>query len=208
MASFLEMVVLLMKYFGSANLFGALMLSTLVDAEYSHNSSCNYLSNTLKYGICSHNDFRNCNRCCKVCSMLKSIFNSIFISVSLLMVASPGVVIGQARPDVETTAPWDDGGGGPPAPGTYSKSKIHMKKNFRSSVSILALIFKCLRVVDSFTSISVCQAFLSGPTEVDWCIIKSLFEDALPVVGHLMCLLGQMACGWNPNHLPILLPEL
>jgi hypothetical protein len=145
--------------------------------------------------------------------MLKSIFNSIFISVSLLMVASPGVVMGQARPDVETTAPWDDGLGAgpkiqPPAPGTYSKSKNHIKKNCRSSISILGLILKCLRVFDCFTSTSVCQAFLSGPTEVDWCIIKSLFEDALPVVGHLMCLLGQMARGWNAKHLPILLPTL
>jgi hypothetical protein len=67
--------------------------------------------------------------------MFNSIFKSIFLSVSLLMVASPGVVIGQDRP-VRATAPVDDG-----PPGTDSKSQIHNQKSYRSSFRILALIF-------------------------------------------------------------------
>jgi hypothetical protein len=68
--------------------------------------------------------------------MLKSISKSVFLVVSLLMVASPGLVIGRrVRPELEPTPPWDDGPAiPPPEPGTYSKSQIHKKKNFRSSV--------------------------------------------------------------------------
>jgi hypothetical protein len=79
--------------------------------------------------------------------MFNSIYKSIFLSVSLLMVASPGVVIGQDRP-VRATAPVDDGPpvdeagpSIPPPPGTDSKSQIHIQKKYRSSVRIFALIF-------------------------------------------------------------------